>query len=51
MQAYVPTYMTIFVAWINFWMDPRDQLATRSTLAISAFLAITLQFGWWLLAD
>src|SRR5689334_10463024 len=33
LQAYVPTYMTIFVAWINFWMDPRDQLATRATLS------------------
>lgn len=44
LQAYVPTYMTIFVAWINFWMDPKE-LSTRATLGISAFLAITLQFG------
>lgn len=44
MQAYLPTYMTVFVAWINFWMDPKE-LATRATLAISAFLAMCLQLG------
>jgi hypothetical protein len=38
LQAYVPTYMTIFVAWINFWMDPRDQLATRATLSECAHI-------------
>ncbi len=44
LQAYVPTYMTVFIAWINFLMDPKE-LSTRATLGISAFLAITLQFG------
>lgn len=43
-QAFIPSYMTIFVAWITFFMDPKE-LATRATLGISAFLAIMLQFG------
>lgn len=44
LQLYIPTYMTIFVAWISLWMDSKE-LATRATLTISAFLAMTLQFG------
>uniref|UniRef100_A0A915IJZ8 Uncharacterized protein n=1 Tax=Romanomermis culicivorax TaxID=13658 RepID=A0A915IJZ8_ROMCU len=44
LQAYTPTYMTIFVSWISFFMDPR-QISARATLGISAFLAMTFQFG------
>lgn len=44
LQAYTPTYMTIFVSWISFCMDPR-QISARATLGISAFLAMTFQFG------
>jgi hypothetical protein len=36
--------MTMGVAWISMWMDHR-QVGARATLAISAFLAMTLQFG------
>jgi hypothetical protein len=32
------------VAWISLWMDHR-QIGARATLGISAFLAMTLQFG------
>ncbi len=44
LQAYIPTLMTIMVAWISFWMDPK-QISARATLGISSFLAMILQFG------
>uniref|UniRef100_A0A914YFP9 Uncharacterized protein n=1 Tax=Panagrolaimus superbus TaxID=310955 RepID=A0A914YFP9_9BILA len=44
MQAYVPTYLTIFVSWIAFSLSPRA-IPARTLLGVNAILAQIFQFG------
>ncbi|VDN56000.1 unnamed protein product [Dracunculus medinensis] len=44
MQAYVPTYLTIFISWVSFALGPRA-IPARTMLGVNALLAMIFQFG------
>uniref|UniRef100_A0A7E5A244 Neurotransmitter-gated ion-channel ligand binding domain protein n=1 Tax=Panagrellus redivivus TaxID=6233 RepID=A0A7E5A244_PANRE len=44
MQAFVPTYLTIFISWIAFSLSPRA-IPARTLLGVNAILAQIFQFG------
>nr|AHM25234.1 acetylcholine-gated chloride channel ACC-2 [Haemonchus contortus] len=44
MQAYLPTYLTIFISWVSFALGPRA-IPARTMLGVNALLAMIFQFG------
>ncbi|CAB3398415.1 unnamed protein product [Caenorhabditis bovis] len=44
MQAYLPTYLTIFISWISFSLGSKAMPA-RTMLGVNALLAMIFQFG------
>ncbi|KAF8382190.1 lgc-49 [Pristionchus pacificus] len=44
MQAYLPTYLTIFISWVSFSLGPRA-IPARTMLGVNALLAMIFQFG------
>jgi hypothetical protein len=43
LQAYLPSYLTICISWISFYLG--SGIAARTLLGVNSMLALTFQFG------
>ncbi|PAV64686.1 hypothetical protein WR25_17879 [Diploscapter pachys] len=44
LQGYIPTYMTVFISWISFYLGAKA-IPARTMICVNALLAMNFQFG------
>ncbi|KHJ81270.1 hypothetical protein OESDEN_19044 [Oesophagostomum dentatum] len=44
MQAYLPTYLSIFISWVSFFLGTQT-FPARTMLGVNALIAMIFQFG------
>lgn len=44
LQAYIPTYLTIFISWISFYLGAKS-IPARTMIGVNSLLAMSFQFG------
>ncbi|VDP19448.1 unnamed protein product [Soboliphyme baturini] len=44
LQAYIPTYLTIFISWVSFTLGPYA-IPARTILGVNSLLAMIMMFG------
>lgn len=44
LQAYIPTYLIVFVSWLSFYLGNKS-LPARTMLGVNSLLAMSFQFG------
>ncbi|KRZ20095.1 Replication factor C subunit 1, partial [Trichinella pseudospiralis] len=44
LQAYIPTYLTIFISWVSFTLGPYA-IPARTMLGVNSLLAMIMMFG------